>query len=248
MASATLQTSLPAYQSESHQRPNLLTIPRELRDLIIAPLLQSGDLSILRVCPAITEEALQRITHEATFRVYFSIKGHEDTVLGRATIPAGIQNVEVRFELPPAGYAIDEEIIEYNGGESLDYIYQATKLREIRPRGSQILLMLSYELCGYKHFDTLVIKVVRSYRDEYWTSSLERRLHIDTTDAKVLEDCMGHALGPTTLSANGANFSVEFHPREYWSGRKVDLLGTEIPTTTTANRCRPWYPALTDRW
>ncbi|CAF9905777.1 hypothetical protein IMSHALPRED_003974 [Imshaugia aleurites] len=121
MASTAPETVVTTDQPEIHQRPKLLTIPRELRDMIIAPLLQSGDLSILCVCPAITEEALQSIKKEATFRVNFNVRDRENTAVGGATVPSDIQNVEIRFQLPPGGDLKLEEAFSLSSIGHLGY-------------------------------------------------------------------------------------------------------------------------------
>ncbi|CAD6582492.1 MAG: hypothetical protein ASARMPREDX12_000957 [Alectoria sarmentosa] len=236
MASVSPQTAVSTRQSESHQRSNLLTIPRELRDKIIAPFLQSGDLSILCVCPAITQEALQRIKHEATFRVNFGIKGRENTVLGRASIPTNIQNVDIRCRIPLeySSESVDALrsssirhlgrhhystmdrctiTIEYDGGEG--ETLETLNIRTI------FVPLLSYTLSGYTQFNTVGIKVVRrgSRDTSNWNSSPQRRLCMDASDLKVLNKRMMPALGPAEFINHGESGSLEFHPRAHVKGR-----------------------------
>lgn len=267
MAPATPQILVSACLPESHQRPHLLTIPRELRDMIIAPFLDSGDLIVLYICRTITEEALQRIKHEATFRVNSGIEGRKDTVLERTSIPAGLQNVAIHFYLPPGrdnglenafqsssirhlGYRDDGAMnrctitIDYHGGESLEILDERTKLKEIRPRGPQLLPMLSYALSGYTHFNLVVISVVRGPLVNYWKSSTSQRLSIAASDAEVLKKRLEPALGPATFVNNSGICHLEFHPREYCSGREIPPI--EVNVTTT--QCRPWYPQCTTKW
>ncbi|CAF9926326.1 MAG: hypothetical protein ALECFALPRED_003418 [Alectoria fallacina] len=232
MASVAPQTAVSTRKPKSHQRPSLLTIPRELRHKIIAPLLQSGDLSILCVCPAITEEALQRIKYEATFRVNFGINGRENTVLGRASIPAGIQNVEIRCHLPLeySSESVDALrsssirhlgwyhystmgrctiTVEYDGGEG--ETLETLNIRTI------FVPLLSYALSGYTQFNTVGIKVVRggSRDTSYWNSSPQRRLCMDASDLKVLNKRMMPGLGPAEFINHGESGSLEFHPRAH---------------------------------
>lgn len=206
-----------AHKSENYQQPNLLTIPRELRDMIIASLLQSGDLSVLCICPPFTEEALQRINHEATFRVYFNISGHEKTVVERANIPAGIRNFDVRLRLPLSGDvgledAFQSSLIRHlsdrNDGAmgrctfTIDYkrlgLYalQMNKSR-LRPYAPVLIEMLYYALSGYTHFIIMAIKVVRESQEKAcWSSSPQRRLCLDAVDVQFSRRQLVPMLGP----------------------------------------------------
>lgn len=78
--------------------------------------------------------------------------------------------------------------------------------------------MLLYALSGYTHFNTVVIKVVRGPRDESWTSSTQRRLCIDISDAEVLKKRLAPALGPAKFINDSGNCHLEFFPREYSYG------------------------------
>ncbi len=241
MASATPQIAIAICQTESYPRPSLLSIPRELRDMIIAPFLQSGDLIILRICHIITEEALQRITHEATFRVNFNIKGRENTVLEKTSIPANLQNVAIRFHLPRSGELGREDAfqsssirhlgyrgdgamnrcaitISYDGGYSLEFSDERTRrLEVILPSGPRLLSMLSYALSGYTHFDTVGFEVVRGRLDRYWTMTAQDRSRVAASDAEFWKR-LGPALGPAKLIDEGGKRHLEFHPRSHSAG------------------------------
>ena len=58
---AVLLTTIPA--------GHILSIPRELRDEIYAPLLRAGSLVILRTCKQIHDEAKEGLFHHAKCRV-----------------------------------------------------------------------------------------------------------------------------------------------------------------------------------
>lgn len=53
----------------------LLSLPRELRDEIFAPLLRAGSVAILRTSKQIHDEAKERLFHEAVFRVKVGFTG-----------------------------------------------------------------------------------------------------------------------------------------------------------------------------
>ncbi|CAD6568388.1 MAG: hypothetical protein ASARMPRED_001697 [Alectoria sarmentosa] len=59
-------------------------MPREIRDMIVANLLGSGDLSVLRVYKALIEEALERINQEATCQIYQGYPDHASQLIQSA--------------------------------------------------------------------------------------------------------------------------------------------------------------------
>ena len=226
--------------------------------MIIATFLQSGDLIILCICLAITKEALQRIKHEAIFRVNFNIEGRGNTVLERAKILPGLQNVAIRFHLPPGRAAPSEDMfnsssirhlgyrddgtmnrctvtISYNGGHSFELLDERTKLKEIRPGGPQLPPMLLYALSGYTHFNTVVIMVVRGPRDEYWTSSIQRRLCIDISDAEVLKKRLAPALGPAEFINDSGNCHLGFSHASTRTAESI-ILSSSVQTRIDAGR------------
>lgn len=238
MALATPQTGSPVHQSESHQSPYLLTIPRELRDMIIAPLLKSGHLNILRVCHAITEEALQRLKREATFRINFNIKGRENTVLGPADIPADVRCIKIRFYLPAGGdLAVQQQFrsssichlghcdprfmdrctvsIRCLGHESLETIAWRLKITIVPPTSPKSLHLLWDTLSRYTNFNTLIVKVAHGPKDQYWTLDPFQCMSSDASDARVLSRALGPALGPARFLGAEGNRSSAFRPREY---------------------------------
>lgn len=227
MTSAT-PLAVVSRQAESHQRPSLLTIPREVRDTIIAPFLQSGDLVILCLCPSITEEALQRIKYEATFRVNFNIEGRKDTVLEKARIPADIKNVEIRFNFP---FARDNELMEafrhssmwhlgfrhqgtmerciiaigYDHYKTLRTVNNRVQIRRFQPRQSKLPSIVLQALFGYTNFKTIIIKLGGYTRNTSYLNLL---------DADALERSLV-PLGPGKFIRDVGNGSLEFHPRAY---------------------------------
>ena len=50
-------------------RSSLLSLPRELRDMIFAPLLRSGDIAILRTSKQVCDEGVERLYREGVFRL-----------------------------------------------------------------------------------------------------------------------------------------------------------------------------------
>ena len=245
MASATPQ-AVVSHQAESHQRPNLLNIPREVRDMVIAPFLQYRDLIILCICHTVTEGALQRIKHEATFRVNFNIEGRKDTVLERAKIPADIRNIEIRFKLP---FACDNELkdafrsssmqhlgfchygtmerciitIDYDYYKTLQTVDNRKQIRRFKSRKSELTLTILYTLSGYTHFNTIIIKLGAGTRRTSYGKLL---------DADALEDALAPALGPAQIISNVANCSLEFHPRKYTLGKHgLSDNGQAVPTS-----------------
>lgn len=187
-----------ARQLEDHRRPNLLTIPRELIDMTIAPFLQSGELSVSSICPTITEEALERINHVAKYRINLNISGRKITNVRRANVPAGIKNVDIRLRLPSdrnigledafrlssirhLSYRNNGDMdhctftIEYEGGELSDK--QMKKYWEIRHFGNLLLSILYYVFSEYTHFNILVVKVIDQTQDiAYRSASPQQRL------------------------------------------------------------------------
>lgn len=59
-------------------------MPREIRDMIVANLLRSGDLSVLRVYKALSEEALERINQETTCQIYQGYPDHASQLIQSA--------------------------------------------------------------------------------------------------------------------------------------------------------------------
>ena len=266
MAPPTPQTVALVSNAENPQRPGLLTIPRELRDMITAPFLQSGDLTILCICRMITEEALQRIKKEATFRIYFDIEGRKDTVIDKDSIPADLHKVEIHLSLYWARDYLDEDdfysssirqlgigdhgmmercdiSIYYGRGTavelpSFERLDALNRRKDITPRGPWLLPMLSYALSGYTHFNTLVIRIVRNSLNSYWKLGPEDRLRMDASDLGVLRRKLEPALGAAQLIGNDGVCHLEFHPRAYSSSRN----DPPVKMNLTATRCRPWCP------
>ena len=244
MASATSQ-AVVSHQAESHQGPSLLNIPREVRDMIIAPFLQSGDLIILCICPSITEGALQRIKYEATFRVNFNIKGHKDTVLEGAKIPADMKNVEIRFNLP---FGRDNELedafrsssmrhlglphygimehciitIVYDYNKKIQRVDNREQIRRIKSRKTEIPPTILHALSTYTHFNTIIIKLGRGTRGKpYW----------NLLDAHALKNGLVPALGPAKFISDAGKCSLEFHPRKHTLGQHgLSDNGKAVPT------------------
>ena len=266
MTLAAPQTAAPVCNAENPQPPSLLTIPRELRDAITAPFLRSGDLVILCICRMITEEALQRIRKEATFRVYLDIKDRENTVLDRSSIPADLRNVEIHFNLYFGANYRTESVFDsssirklsigdygvmdrchitiyYDRGSfeevpSFETLDARNRLKDMLPRGPWLLPMLSFALSGYTYFNTLVIQIVRDPLHKYWKLSSEDRLSTDVSDFGVLRRKLEPALGSAQFINSDGDCHLEFHPRAYSSSRS----DPPIKMNLTATRCRPWYP------
>lgn len=247
MALATQQTALVAHQPVIDEQPKLLTIPRELRDEIIALCIRSGDMNILCICSTITEEALHRIKHEAIFRVNFNIPGRLDTIVTRVNIPAGIQNVDIRLRLPPGRDPHLENAFRFSSIRHLSYrqndamgcctfTIEAHKDSLIDKEawtdkshpGVSLSWTLYYALSGYRHFSTLIIKLVREdQHTEYWNSSPQRRLFMDSMDTHELRKRLVPALGPAKFIKEDGKGFLEFHPCEHTQGkteRSVDMF------------------------
>ncbi len=230
--------------------------------MITAPFLQSGDLVILRICRMITEEALQRIKKEATYRVYFDIKDHENTVLDKNSIPADLHNVDIHFSFYCGSHKPDEDAFDsssirklgigdhgvmdrchftiyydkggYEEAPSFETLDACNQLKEARPRGPWLLPMVLYTLSTYTYFNTLIIKIVRDPHHKYWKFCSEDRLCIDASDLGLLGRKLEPSLGPVQYNNNNGDCHLEFHPRAYSS--------PPIKMNLNATRCRPWNP------
>ena len=109
----------------------LLELPPELRAIIFEPLIQAGDLSILRVSKFINQEAVSLLKKVAILRINKKRPGmHQTTIALTAkiteygdltwTAPDYIQNLDICFDIVRrSGFRVNKEFIRYFAGNQI---------------------------------------------------------------------------------------------------------------------------------
>ena len=132
--SVALDNTVKLLSSSSVSTPQifpLLKLPAELRGMIYKPLLQAGDLSILRVSKFVSKEAASQLSKAAIFRinlgcprsseVTFMLTAHV-TLSGVLTLmaPDYIQHLDLRLDLIAAAkFPIDSRLISLFTGDGI---------------------------------------------------------------------------------------------------------------------------------
>ncbi len=157
MAQANLQSAVATCQIESYQRPSLLTTPPKLRDMIIAPFLQPGDLVILPHLPhhhrrssgahQPRSDIPSQLQHQRSRKHQHPSKSTKCRHSFPSPPQVGIRKWRTRSNPLQSGilgdrgdgamtrYAIT---ISYNRGHSFATPDEQTRLQEILPRGTPI--------------------------------------------------------------------------------------------------------------
>ena len=227
----------------------LLSLPRELRDDIFAPLLRAGSVAILRTSKQIHDEARERLFHEAVFRVKVGFAG------GRVnSFPTNWKKFEsfhfrifvgTGSTLPaPPTFRLFDRFADLDG----------TNLKR------ECLISIEYEhyngwgcLCQYEYplslsgkiaslitFTTVVVEFVPKGTWEQWQR--ERREDTEPWDEDdmiadkwtVLEEQLRPGLGTGRLDCvrDGEQRIIErrlvFHPRQYHSSLAGDGAGVLV--------------------
>lgn len=211
---------------------HLLSLPRELRDDIYAPLLRAGSVAILRTSKQIHDEAKELLIQEAVFRVKMGLTGgrvnsfptnwktierfHFRIYLGGATTLPQQPTFRLFDRFTDLdGTNLKREClvsIEYGNGSIADWGFD-------RPDCPP---SLCEKLACLNTFATVVVEFVRHCRvcsvdfQVPITTSYNEDMMVDRW--KLWEKKLWPALGTGRLeSGNGEGAQIVFHPLEYHS-------------------------------
>ena len=202
-----------------------VAIPREIRDMIVGDLLRAGDLGILQVSKALSEEALERINKEATCRIYYGCPDHANSHFSKPANPAGIHNVEFHFHIsnllivnPPSGTQFREDCATFRLDEcntaskstcNITLTYETIGLET--PRGEMLNLFFQ-ALRPLAGFESVVLEVVPTR-----TASLYFGLGLEPENPAITEQrlkpTLERFLGAVTMVGEGERRLMVFHPR-----------------------------------
>ncbi len=204
--------------------PLFVAIPREIRDMIVGNLLRAGDLGILRVSKALSEEALERINQEATCRIYYGCSDHANSHFSKPANPAGIHNVEFHFHIsnllivnPPnvtqfredcATFCLDECNTAPKSTCNITLTYETLGLET--PRGEMFNLFFQ-ALRPLAGFENVVLEVVpiRTAGLYFGLGLLPEKPPI--TEKRLLPT-LERLLGAVTMVGEGEGRLMVFHP------------------------------------
>lgn len=151
----------------------LLKLPPELRHIVYEPLIQAGDLSILRVSKLISQEAALFLPKAGTFRIGIDreVDRRTNNPLTSFTLlcrhpmiaPPCIQNLDMRINLVHLRrLVVDKRIITYfSGNEIARRSCKITIL--VRPHGLNIKRLIYRDIASLTGFKVLTLKV--EYRE-----------------------------------------------------------------------------------
>lgn len=197
--------------------------------MIAGNLLRAGDLSILQVSNAVSEEALERVHQEATCRIYYGCPDHADSNFSRPANPAQIRNVEFRFHMdshlsenPPtmsyfkndcAIFRFDELNTAPNSTCNLSLEYGVG----LKLPSCELLNLFLQALQPLIGFENLVLKIGPGPTglffglDPTWEPGAEKQ----ATYKRKLQPALEHFLGPVTMVGDAEGRLMVFHPRRW---------------------------------
>ena len=127
---SALSASHPDTLATSKPFP-FLKLPPELRDMIYEPLIQTGDLSILRVSKFVNKDALPYLSKAATFRITLGGRKHKRIIIPQITgvfisgnmtllAPDCIQNLDIRLDIASRAIPnIDTQFLKMFSGKEI---------------------------------------------------------------------------------------------------------------------------------
>lgn len=199
-----------------------VVIPREIRDMIVGNLLRAGDVNILQVSKALSEEASERINQEATCRIYYGCPDHANSKFSRPANPARIRNVEFRFHMseqmcrnPPimsqfredcAIFRLDEVNTALKSTCDLTLEYGQVGLGRRTHEMRRLFLEALRPLTG---FENVVLRVV----PEKPGSDRVSGPGMQAFNERALTPDLEHFLGAVTIVGEGEGRRMVFHPR-----------------------------------
>ena len=204
-----------------------VAISREIRDMIVGNLLRAGDLGILQVSKALSEEALQRTNQEATCRIYYGCPDHADSNFPRPVNPAGIRNVEFHFHMTNylwmhtptmtqfredcAVFRLDECNTAPKSTCNLTLTYGTLGLGL---PSSDMLNMFLHALRPLTGFEKVVLKVVREpVQGLLFNMTPRSGPELQAVNERRLKPLLEHLLGAVTMVGEGDGRRMVFHPR-----------------------------------
>ena len=239
---------LPLITREKAAKPfPLLKLPPELRALIFEPLIQAGDLSILRVSKLINQEAVSLLSKGAIFRINNLKKGTNDrmtiavaakiTLSGELTLsaPDYIQNIDVCLDMVRRpGFPVNTKLLQYFSGNQV--ARRSCKITILfgvlgavpKPVGENKTYQVISSLTGFS-FLTLKLEY---YEDKEYEAAMLRRMNpllitdepylthkALLRDYKDLSEYLAFFFGHAKLNDSRGEPYLSFKPRAFrpWS-------------------------------
>lgn len=205
-----------------------VAIPREIRDMIVGNLLRAGDLGILQVSKAISEEALERINQEATCRIYYGCPDHADSNFSRPVNPARIRNVEFHFHITNQLWMDTPTMTEFREDCAIFRLNEFNMAPKstcnltltygtlgLGLPSSDMLNMFLEALKPLTGFENVVLKVVRELNQGLlFIMNPRSGPEMQADNERRLKPVLENLLGPATIMVGeGEDRRMVFHPR-----------------------------------
>ena len=237
----TMVSPLATRESATRTFP-LLKLPPELRAIVFEPLIQNGDLSILRVSKLINQETVSLLSKIAILRINLNRQANRQititltakiTLYGNLTLtaPDYIQNLDICLDmLRRPGFPVNTKLIQYFSGKQI--ARRSCKITILfgilgpvpKPLRENTTYRVIASLTGFK---SLTLKL-EYYEDEKYEAAMLRRMDPllitddpDLThrallrDYKEVSEFLSLNLGPANLNDGLGEPYLSFEPRAF---------------------------------
>lgn len=216
---------------------SLLHLPAELRAMIYKPLIQAGDLSILRVSKHISQDAVPLLSSVAILRVTIGRKFSSDVTLPLTatislsgvltlTAPNVIQNLNLRIDLAPiVEYPVNAGLIQCFGGSQIArgscHIIMRFGVFGLIPTSAEIFKIYEWiaALTGFKKLTLKLEYFIKDILGDPTSDGLATTQLI--LQKMLLEDCdeiseyLMQTLGPAKVNDTPNGRCLSFLPRDH---------------------------------
>ena len=234
--------SSPATRETATGTFPLLKLPPELRTMIFEPLIQAGDLSILRVSKLINQEAVSLLKKVAILRMNLNTRDVYETTMTLTakmtpygdltyTAPDYIQNLDICLNhVRWTGPQVITRLLEYFSGNQI--ARRSCKITMFFPYCGPLLKLphksaVYRVIAGLTGFRFLTLKLVYYINEPYETAVLRHKNALPTTDDpnrkykflsqsyKQVSNFLATSLGPAKLKDSLGEPYLSFEPRAF---------------------------------
>ena len=223
-----------------------LKLPAEVREMIYKPLIQSGNISILRVSKLVNMEVVPYLSKMGTFRIPLGDHDHERIVIPRVTgifsfgtmtlaAPDCIQKLDIILDIRSRTIpTIDTQLIRMFGGKEIlrKSCYITVKFGILGPIRHLLAKDEFYDaLSTLTGFETLTLWL-EDHKDDGEMGMLKTTTTTDLDRRSPFASCKEHyhrifevisrTLGPAQLPTRFDRDGLTFCPRKYkWMGLRT---------------------------